>query len=113
MGTNILLLTLGHGKKSMLDKAYNKHLINVLNSLNEEVEARWETYSFIIEQLIEDGKDIYLKEIKYRLSDGENPNEVILDILSRESDNMDGITWMFKKRIEEFLEEDFFNRFLL
>lgn len=111
MGTNILLLTPGHGKKSTLDKAYNRHLININNSLDEESQSRWETYSFIIERLIEDGKEIYLKEIKYRLTDGENPNEVILDILNRESENMDGLTWMLKRRVEEFLEEDFFKRF--
>jgi hypothetical protein len=111
MGTNILLLKPGHGKKSTLDKAYNKHLINILNSLDEDSQARWETYSFIIEKLIEEGKEIYLKEIKYRLTDGENPNEVILDILERETENMDGLTWMLKRRIEEFLEDDFFKRF--
>lgn len=113
MGTNILLLTPGAGKKSILDKAYNKHLTNILNELNEELETRWETYSFIIERLIQDGKAIYLKEIKYRLTDGENPNEVILDILEREAENMDGLTWMLKKRIEEFIEEDFFRNFYI
>lgn len=111
MGTNILLLTPGHGKKSTLDKAYNQHLKNIINTLDEDIQTRWETYSFIIERLIEEGKEIYLKEIKYRLSDGENPNVVILDILERESDHMDGLVWMLKKRIEEFLEEDFFRKF--
>jgi hypothetical protein len=111
MGTNILLLTPGHGKKSTLDKAYNRHLTNILNTLDEDLETRWETYSYIIERLLEEGKEIYLKEIKYRLTDGENPNVVILDILERESEEMDGLTWMLKKRIEEFLEEDFFKRF--
>lgn len=111
MGTNILLLTTGHGKKSTLDKAYNQHLTNILNTLDEELQTRWETYSFIVEKLLEDGKSNYLKEIKYRLTDGENPNEIILDILEREADNMDGLTWMLKRRIEEFLEEDFFKRF--
>jgi hypothetical protein len=110
MGTNILL-TPGHGKKSTLDKAYNQHLRNVLHTLDEDLEARWETYSFVIELLIEEGKQHYLNEIKYRFSDGENPNEVILDILERESEHMDGMTWMLKRRVEEFLEEDFFKRF--
>jgi hypothetical protein len=111
MGTNIFLLTPGHGKKSILDNAYNQHLNNVLKTINEEEETKWETYSFIIELLISQGKKTYLQEIKYRLSDGENPNAVILDIIDRESDNIDSLTWFFKRRIEEYLEEDFFRRF--
>jgi hypothetical protein len=111
MGSNIFLLTPGHGKKSILDSAYNRHLNNVLKTIDEEEETRWETYSFIIELLISQGKQTYLEELKYRLSDGENPNTVILNIIERESDNIDSVTWFFKRRIEEYLEEDFFKRF--
>ena len=38
MGTDIFLLTPGHGKKSILDNAYNQHLNNVLKTINEEEE---------------------------------------------------------------------------
>lgn len=111
MGTNILLLKSGRTKKSILDNAYNQHLENILKTIDDEEESKWETYSFIIEELVNQGKKTYLEEIKYRLSDGENPNEVILDILERESDDIDDLLWFFKRRIEEYLEDDFYKRF--
>lgn len=111
MEASIFLLKPSNGKKSTLDKAYQKHIESVLRNLTEEEESRWETYSVIIEQLLEQGKDAYFKEMKYRLTDGENPNEIILDILNRESDNLDNLGYVFKRRIEEYLEEDFFKRF--
>jgi len=111
MGTNIFLLKPSCGKKSTLDKAYNQHVNNILTTINEDEETRWETYSLIIEFLISQGKKEYLPELKYRFSDGENPNSVILDIIERERDNVDNLTFLLKRRIEEYLEEDFVKRF--
>jgi hypothetical protein len=85
----------------------------VLQTLDEELEFRWETYNLIIMQLVKQGKINYFKEMKYRLTDGEDPNEIILDILEREVDDMDGLIWFLKRRVEEYIEEDFFNKFLL
>jgi hypothetical protein len=80
---------------------------------DEEVEARWETYNLIIKEffLVDDGK--YFQEIKYRLTDREDPNIVLLDIISRYCvSELSYLTWMLKKRIEEYVEEDFIRRFL-
>jgi len=110
METNILLKPTKR-KSSVLDKAYSKHIDAILKNINDEEEGRWEIYGAIIQQLIDDGKESYYKEIKYRLSDGENPNKVMLDIIERESDSIDGLLFFFKKRIEEYLEEDFFKKF--
>jgi hypothetical protein len=85
----------------------------VLQTLDEELEFRWETYNLIIMQLVKQGKINYFKEMKYRLTDGEDPNEIILDILDRELDDMDGLIWFLKRRVEEYIEEDFFKKFLL
>lgn len=106
------LLKTSKGKHSTLDKAYNKHIICVLENLDEETESRWETYSLIIMQLVKQGKTDTFKEIKYRITDGEDPNLIILDILEREADDMDGLIWFLKRRIEEYVEDDFFKRFL-
>jgi len=113
MGPNILLLNPSHSKRTTLDKAYSQHVKNLINTLDEEHTERWEIYSLILEDLINSGKDHYLKEIKYRLTDGEDPNEVILSIIEKESDNLNSLAWGLKARIEEYLEEDFFKRFLL
>lgn len=116
MGPNVFLLKPSHNKRSTLDKAYNKHVTSLVENIDEEEEERWEIYSIIIEDLISKGKDHYLKEIKYRITDSEDPNIIILDIIERESNSSDGIDsviWFFKRRIEEYIEDDFLKRFLL
>jgi len=109
---NILFKSTNSNRTS-LDKAYNKHMISVMDSLDEDKQARWETYNLVVEVLTESTKMDYMKEIKYRLTDGEDPNKVMLDIIDRESDNIDGLVWFLKRRIEEYIDEDFFNRFLV
>ena len=109
---NILFKSTNSNRTS-LDKAYNKHIINVMESLDEDKQARWETYNLVLEVLTESTNIDYMTEIKYRLTDGEDPNKVILDIIDRENDNVDGLVWFLKRRIEEYVDEDFFNRFLV
>ena len=111
MEANNFLLKAGQGKKTALDKAYHKHISCILETLDEEKEGRWETYNLIIQELINQGKGDYFREIKYRLTDGEDPNTVILDIIERELDEVNGLIWFLKKRVEEYLEDDFIRRF--
>jgi hypothetical protein len=108
---NFLIKT-SNGKNTSLDKAYHKHINYVLENLDEENEYRWEIYNLIIIQLVKQGKNEYFKEIKYRLTDGEDPNYVILEIIERESENIDSMVWFLKRKIEEYIEEDYFIRFL-
>ncbi len=105
------ILKASQGKKSALDKAYSKHISIILESLDEEKEGRWETYNIIIQELINEGKGDYFQEIKYRLTDGEDPNQVILDIINREVDEINGLIWFLKRRVEEYLEDDYIRRF--
>jgi len=113
MNANNFLFKAGQSKKSTLDKAYNKHINNILVSIDEEEEDRWETYSLIVQELINHGKGDYFKELKYRITDGENANKVILDIIERDAEGMNNFVWFFKRRIEEYLEEDFFRQFYI
>jgi hypothetical protein len=113
METKKFLLTTFPNKKSILDKAYNKHINCVLQSLDDEKESRWEIYGLIINELVKENKIDYIEEIKYRLTDSEDPNYVMLDIIDREIDNLDGLVLFLRKRIEEFIDDDFFNRFLI
>jgi len=100
----------GSGKYSNLDKEYNKFLRNIILDLKDDMIYRWETYNLIMEELIKDNKVDTFEEVKYRLTDGENPNEVMLNIITREK-NTNGLLWLMKKRIEDYIEEDFFSRF--
>lgn len=111
METNNFLLKTNNGKKSFLDKAYCKHINTIFEKIDEDNECRWETYNVIIQELISQGKKDYFEEIKYRLTDGENANMVILDIIDREKETVSGLIWLLKKRLEEYLSEDFNKRF--
>lgn len=111
MKANRFLLKASQSKNSTLDKAYNRHISNLLEKLDEEKEERWETYNMIIQELIDNGKLESFSEIKYRLTDGEDPNDVILEVIERYVDEMDGMVWFLKRRIEEYQEEDYLRRF--
>jgi hypothetical protein len=111
MGANNFLITTCQTNKTRLDKLYYEHINCLLNNLNEEEEIKWETYGLIIENLVNHGHKNILKEVKYRMTDGENPNEIFLDIIQRHSDTLDGMVWFLKRRVEEYLEEDFYKKF--
>ena len=113
MEPEIFLLKSKYNKKSSLDIAYKNHLNSIIDNIDEEQEARWETYSFIIETLNKEGKSNYFSELKYRLSDGENPNNIMIDIIERESEIMDGLYLVLKKRLEEYLDDDYFKQFYI
>ena len=111
MGVNNFLATTCQTNKTRLDKLYYEHVNCLLNNLDEEEEIKWDTYSLIIENLVNQGYKNILKEVKYRMTDGENPNQIILDIIHRYSDTVDGMIWFLKRRVEEYLEEDFYKKF--
>jgi len=111
MGVNNFLVTTCQTNKTRLDKLYYEHVSCLLKDLNEEEEIKWETYGLIIDSLLKQGHKNILKEVKYRMTDGENPNEIMLDIIHRHSDTVDGMIWFLKRRIEEYLEDDFYKKF--
>ena len=113
MLTKNFLLNSAKSKKTTLDKEYNNHIYNILNSSTEEKKNRWEIYDLVISELIKQGDIDYFKEFKYRLTDGENPNEIILDFIDRDTDNVTSLVWSLKNRIEQFLDEDIYDRFFL
>jgi len=106
------ILKKGSGKNTLLDREYYRLINNVIGRMDDEMEERWETYNLIIKELfsIDDGE--YFQEIKYRFTDGENQNLVILDIISRySSDELTALVYYLSKRVEEYAEEDFYKRF--
>jgi hypothetical protein len=103
-----ILTTKAKIKTPVLDKIYARHINNVLHNLSEEDEARWEFYSIIIQELYNTNNDIFINEIKYRITDGETTNDVFLNILQKLNNEE---LWFIKKRLEEFEDEDFFKRF--
>ena len=112
MYTNKLLFSeQNKGKKAHLNQDFNQQVFKILNLLNEEEENRLETYHLVIQYLIFNKKLNYIHEIKYRISEGEDKNEVILSIITRDGLDFDGLVWLLKKRIEEYIDEDFMDQF--
>ena len=104
-------ITNGSGRYSNLDKEYNKFLGETLKGVQDEkIIHKWEIYNLIINELLQLGEDDLFNEIRYRLTDNENPNDVMLDIIYRNS-NLSGFLWLIRKRIEEFSNDDFENQF--
>lgn len=106
-----VLLTKAKVKTPVLDKKYTKHINSLIQNFSEEDEARWELYGLLIQEICQLNNDVLISEIKYRLTDGDEPNDVFLSVLNKISDSTDGLMWIVKKRLEEYSEEDFFKRF--
>jgi hypothetical protein len=101
-----------YGEVTLLDKEYKKLINNVIVNSTEEDEIRWGTYNLIIKEMIKLNDYQYFEEIKYRLTDGENPNEVLIDIISRyKPENLNHLILFLMNRVEEYAEEDFLKRF--
>lgn len=101
-----------YGKYTLLDKEYTRLINNVISNNNEEDEIRWETYNLIIKEMIRINDCEYFKEIQYRFTDGENPNEVLIDVISRYCpDELNHLITFLMKRVEEYAEDDFLKRF--
>lgn len=106
------IVKVGSGKKTLLDKEYTRLINNIIATSDEEKEVRWETYDLIIRELFSVDNGRYFEEIKYRLTDGEDPNYVILDIISRYKEfELNYLVWSLKRRIDEYVEDDFYKRF--
>lgn len=106
-----LLLQANQVKKTTLDREYKKHVVNILTTFDEEEEEKWETYNLIVNSLSKNDNYNYIAEMRYRVTDGENLNEVLLNFIERNVLEVDGLVWLLKRRIEGYLEEDFLKRF--
>jgi hypothetical protein len=97
-----LIVKTYHNRYTVLDKSYHKFIINNNNSNFTE---RLEVYNIIINELINLNEYNSFDEIKYRITDGENPNVVILDVVNRFLDD-NYMLWLVKPNIELFIDED-------
>ena len=111
MENQILILESAKTKKTVLDRDYSKHIDNILIAFDDEAENRWIVYNTVIEELNNLGKGDYFLELRYRITDGEDPNLVILDIIEREKGFVTDLIWCLKGRVSEFVEDDYLNTF--
>lgn len=97
-------------KDTNLDKAYSNYIKNIQYTLDDDGYQRWEVYNSIMLELVKSGLEDAFTEVKYRLTDKEDPNIVLSDIVSRYEDSND-FFWFIQKKLIEFKEEDVINRF--
>lgn len=97
-------------KKTALDVAFNKYIVKIFDKITKEDEDKWETYNTILEELATQGRKDYIDEIKYRLTEYENPNVVFSDVLSRDNE-INELLFFLKRRVDEYLEDDLYKRF--
>tara|TARA_B100001094_G_C17747787_1_gene584316 strand:+ start:58 stop:396 length:339 start_codon:yes stop_codon:yes gene_type:complete len=101
----------GFGRCLNLDKEYNRYLEKTLKKIqDDDMLHRWDIYNLIMEELIELNKLDLFDEVRYRITDDEDPNEVMMDVLNK-AEVLSGLLWLIKKRIKFFIDEDFENRF--
>lgn len=101
----------GTGKFNNLDKEYNNLVTLTMSDTDVDKKLRWEIYSIIMDELLKIDRIDCFEEAKYRLTDNEDPNLVMIDMIDRNK-NSSGLLWFIRKRLQEFIDEDFYNRFI-
>jgi len=105
-----ITIKVGSGTYNLLDKKYNNFIQNSLSNTDEETIERWFTYEAIMSDLIGLNKIHYFEEIKYRLTGGEDPNELILEIINRDNELKTHL-WAHLRRLNDYKNEDLIKRF--
>jgi hypothetical protein len=100
----------GNGKFNNLDKEYNHLITLTMSDIDVDKKLRWEIYSIIMDELLNIDRIDCFEEAKYRLTDNEDPNLVMIDMIDRNK-NSSGLLCLIRKRLQEFIDEDFYNRF--
>lgn len=100
----------GHGKFNFLDKAYNKFIRESLSKADDNNIERWEIYNTIMVELLNLGKMGYFEEVKYRLTGGENPNGVMLDMIEKDVETKATLAG-YKNKLNYFIDLDIISRF--
>lgn len=95
------------GKFSLLDQQY-KDLYEemVLNAeTNKEIE-KCDLQDMLLKNLVSQGEVTLFYEIKYRLTDGEDPMSVLLEVLQRRED-LRSFLWDIEARIEDHMFDEY------
>jgi DNA-directed RNA polymerase subunit N (RpoN/RPB10) len=94
-------------KKGHLECAYQRFLNKELSRLDDDKKIeRWEIYNMISNELVAHGYTTEWDEFKYRITDKENPNDVIIDIL--DGIERTSLLHTLYGMVEVFKDEDFY-----
>lgn len=89
------------GKFTLLDKEYkedfDKRTEKAINNVEHE---KCELQDMIMKQLMNENEITLIYETKYRVTNGEDPMSVLLEIFKRRED-LRSLMWMQERRVEE------------
>lgn len=110
MDNSKITIKVGSGTYNSLDKMYNKFINTSLSDTDDETLERWYTYETIMKELISLGKINLFEETKYRLTGGEDPNDIILDIINSNNE-IKTTLWSYSRKLNEYKNDDLLKRF--
>lgn len=110
MDTSKITIKARSGSYNFLDKKYNNSVKNYLASIDEDTYERWLTYDTILNEFIWLDKINYFEEFKYRFTGGEDPNDILIDIIEREPDIKTHM-WPQSRTLKDYKNEDNLKRF--
>ena len=100
----------GHGKYNNLDKNYSNYIMNHMSKINDKEQEKWESYCLIMDELLRIGAHLSFEEVKYRVTDGENQNKVMLDVINKHK-HSSIILDNFKDTIQEYYDEELYSKY--
>ncbi len=92
--------------KTILDKKFHSFIKNNMNDIKIE---RVSVYETIISELLWLDKIELINEIKYRVTENEDPNDVLIDTL--ENDEVCYVMNAYINQLKDFRNEDIMDRF--
>ena len=99
------LLNFGLKESKILNRDFNNLITKMVQQMDDESLSRLTTYDVILNEWIEEGKLLHLGELKYRVTDGENLNQVLLDIILKD-DLPSSLCVNQKSTLMDYLSED-------
>lgn len=112
MSLNDFVIDHGSNKQTRhLDNAYRRFVTKKMHSLIDDSKfERWEIYNMIASELIAHGYTTEFDELRYRITDNEDPNDVMIDIL----DTIECTTLLrtLYGMVEMYIAEDFHSEFI-
>lgn len=101
----------GFSKCTSLDKTYNRFIKNYLFNCDDNERKRWEIYSDIINEITLANELHYVEEIKYRITGGENINQIILNIINKDQ-HIKQILKKFTNTINYYADIDLIKKYI-
>lgn len=87
-------------EETIINKLYDENLKNGLSSDVMNIKKAWVTYNQVIVEFKNNLKDMLrVKELLYRLTDSENPNDVCINVINEVKDRSPELERLYQKII--------------